>query len=156
MRVGKRMGTGLALFAMVVAPLLAHAGSIFEYLQKVNGLYSVPIISIFVVASLSKRADGRGAKVGIAVGLLSYTLFSFVELEGLHWLHGYAISFALASGATILCSRGHQDSREAGPAEPARARTDLELTPWDGAPRAAVGLVVAVALIYVGLSWIST
>ena len=45
---GQIFAAGVAILAMIVAPLLAQMQSIFDYLQKVNGLYSVPIIVIFL------------------------------------------------------------------------------------------------------------
>jgi len=39
---GKTFGWVVAIAAMLIAPLLANTGSIFGYLQKMNGMYFVP------------------------------------------------------------------------------------------------------------------
>ena len=44
--VGKKFGILLAIASIFIAPMLDQMQSIFEYLQKVNGLYSVPILSL--------------------------------------------------------------------------------------------------------------
>ena len=39
---GKRFGIILAITSMFIAPLIAKAGSLFDYLQEINGIYSIP------------------------------------------------------------------------------------------------------------------
>jgi SSS family solute:Na+ symporter len=147
-RVGKYFGIIVGALAAAGAPALAAADSIFEYLQQVNGLYSVPIISIFLMGIVTRRADGRGARAGILVGLASYSWFTFAGVEGLHWLHGYAISFVAASLATLALSAGSQgqvvDATAAAP-EP-------RLEGWGSAKLAGGLCVAAAAVIYLVLS----
>ena len=107
---GQIFAAGIAILAMVVAPLLAQMQSIFDYLQKVNGLYSVPIIVIFLMGILTRRANARGAKAAMAVGVLSYAAFTFADVliadlqwpNWYHWLHGYGISVGLAFATVVL------------------------------------------------------
>ena len=49
---GKMFGIILAISAMFIAPLIANAESLFAYLQEVNGIYSIPILTIIVVGYL--------------------------------------------------------------------------------------------------------
>ena len=53
--IGKKFGIILAIASIIIAPLLAQLDSIFQYLQKVNGIYSVPIIAIFLLGILTKH-----------------------------------------------------------------------------------------------------
>jgi SSS family solute:Na+ symporter len=76
-KVGQYFGLSLALLAVLIAPQLKHMGTIFEYLQKANGLFSVPVISIFLVGILTQRASARGAKMAIVFGILTYSVFIF-------------------------------------------------------------------------------
>ena len=46
---GKTFGIFLAIASMFIAPLIANAGSLFDYLQEINGIYSIPILTIIVV-----------------------------------------------------------------------------------------------------------
>jgi SSS family solute:Na+ symporter len=104
-KIGKYFSIGLAIASICIAPLLAQMQSIFEYLQKVNGLYSVPIIGIFLLGILTKRIPAIAAKVGMITGMCAYAFFTFINIQdvpqllansdgNLHWLHGYFISFA--------------------------------------------------------------
>jgi SSS family solute:Na+ symporter len=75
---GKAFGIFLAFFAMFIAPLIANADSLFSYLQEVNGVYSIPILTIIVVGYTTKRVPAIAAKVGLISGSLLYILSQFV------------------------------------------------------------------------------
>jgi SSS family solute:Na+ symporter len=75
---GKIFGIILALASMFIAPLIANAGSLFSYLQEVNGIYSIPILTIIVVGYLTKRVPAIAAKIGIISGSLLYIISQFI------------------------------------------------------------------------------
>ncbi|RXG14045.1 SSS family solute:Na+ symporter [Leeuwenhoekiella aestuarii] len=75
---GKIFGVCLALAAMFIAPLIANAGSLFSYLQEINGIYSIPIFTIIVVGYLTKRVPAIAAKIGIILGSLMYIVSQFL------------------------------------------------------------------------------
>mgnify|MGYP001129105586 CR=1 FL=1 len=74
---GKIFGVCLALAAMFIAPLIANAGSLFNYLQEINGIYSIPILTIIVVGYLTKRVPAIAAKIGILSGSILYIISQF-------------------------------------------------------------------------------
>jgi len=154
-KVGKIFGTVLAIASMIIAPLLADLQSIFEYLQKVNGLYSVPIISIFFMGIVSRRTSALAAKFGMVVGLVAYAFFTFAGIEGLHWLHGYAISFALSVGAMLIVSlkRPRTDAEIEASSDLPPAPVDM--TPWKHAKTASAIIIVLLVLTYIGLYLLS-
>jgi solute:Na+ symporter, SSS family len=96
---GKIFGTLLAILSMLIAPLIAFAPSgLFGYLQKVNGCYSIPILTIIIVGYLSKKVDALAAKIAILSGVLLYLTYiildSFVWIDAFpHFLHVMAILF---------------------------------------------------------------
>ena len=75
---GKIFGICLALAAMFIAPMIANAGSLFNYLQEINGIYSIPILTIIVVGYLTKRVPAIAAKIGIISGSALYILSQFI------------------------------------------------------------------------------
>lgn len=75
---GKVFGVCLALAAMFIAPLIANAGSLFNYLQEINGIYSIPIFTIIVVGYLTKRVPAIAAKIGILSGSVLYIISQFI------------------------------------------------------------------------------
>lgn len=94
---GKIFGVCLALAAMFIAPMIANAGSLFNYLQEINGIYSIPILTIIVIGYLTKRVPAIAAKIGIISGSVLYIISQF-------WLQPQLVNSALeeakASGIT--------------------------------------------------------
>ena len=91
---GKAFGVILAIVSMFIAPLIANAGSLFAYLQEINGIYSIPILTIIVVGYLTKRVPAIAAKVGLLSGCLLYILSQFI-------LQPYFIDKALANAEAV-------------------------------------------------------
>ncbi len=96
-RYGKIFGVCLALAAMFIAPMIANAGSLFNYLQEINGIYSIPILTIIVIGYTTKRVPAIAAKIGIISGSVLYIISQF-------WLQPKYVNSALeeaeASGIT--------------------------------------------------------
>ena len=82
---------------MFIAPQLANAGSLFDYLQEVNGIYSIPILTIIVIGYLTKRVPALAAKIGLLSGSLLYILSQFIMQP--HFV-GKALEDAAARGIT--------------------------------------------------------
>lgn len=74
---GKIFGICLALAAMFIAPLIANAGSLFNYLQQINGIYSIPIFTVIVIGYTTKRVPAIAAKIGIISGSVLYIISQF-------------------------------------------------------------------------------
>lgn len=87
---GKTFGVILAIASMFIAPLIANAGSLYAYLQEINGIYSIPILSIIVVGYLTKRVPAIAAKIGLVSGCLLYIVSQF-------FMQPYYVSKALES-----------------------------------------------------------
>ena len=152
---GQIFAAGIAILAMIVAPLLAQMQSIFDYLQKVNGLYSVPIIVIFLMGILTRRANARGAKAAMAVGVLSYAAFTFADIvisdlqwpTWYHWLHGYGISVALAFATVVVFFGQPQVENQ----DPEACASPVDMNPWSMAKPIAVMIALAAVGLYAGL-----
>ena len=85
---GKIFGICLALAAMFIAPLIADAGSLFNYLQEINGIYSIPIFTIIVIGYATKRVPAIAAKIGLFSGSALYIISQF-------WLKNKFVDSAL-------------------------------------------------------------
>ena len=87
---------------MCIAPLIANADqSLFDYLQEINGCYSIPILTIIVVGYLTKHVPAIAAKVALFSGVGLYVFSQFWlknevgEDDYPHFLHVMAILFVL-------------------------------------------------------------
>jgi SSS family solute:Na+ symporter len=130
---GRSFGIVLALASIIIAPLLSQLDSIFQYLQKVNGIYSVPIIAIFLLGILTKHIPAIGAKIGMAVGFISYAYFVFFPIENFHWLHMYFISFTWSIMVMLLIGylkpKTDEEIKESDKRDPAPVDMPLSLLP---------------------------
>lgn len=161
--IGKKFGIGLALISIFIAPILDQMQSIFEYLQKVNGLYSVPIIGIFLLGITTKHVPAIGAKVGMLVGMSFYSFFSFINIkdvptffangEGdLHWLHGYFISFLASIAVMLVIGKIKPKTDEEIAISDQREPAPVDMTPWANAKNVSIAIMATTIGIYILLS----
>ena len=163
---GKKFGIALAIASIFIAPLLDQMQSIFEYLQKVNGLYSVPIIGIFLLGITTKRVPAIAAKLGMIVGMVAYAFFTFVNIKDvpqffangdgdLHWLHGYFISFVASILVMLLIGKLKPKTAEEIAISDQRDPAPVDMTPWGSAKNASIAIIGVTVGIYFILSIIA-
>ena len=85
--------------------------------------------------------------------MLSYGYFSFFGESFFHWLHGYAISFAIAI-ATLVIFAKVQPRSDSVIAEQTLPPPPVDMTPWAHAKLASVVIVVLTVLSY-GLLYVA-
>ena len=165
-RIGKYFGIGLAVASIMIAPILDQMQSIFEYLQKVNGLYSVPIIGIFMLGIGTKHVPAIAAKIGMIVGMVFYAFFTFVNIKDvpvffangdgdLHWLHGYFISFISSVVVMLVIGYIKPKSVEEIAISDQRVPAPVDMTPWHQAKNASYAIMGTTVLMYLFLTWAS-
>ena len=162
-KIGKYFGVLLAVASILIAPLLAQMDSIFQYLQKVNGLYSVPIIGIFLLGITTRHVPAIAAKVGMIVGILFYSFFSFVNIKNvipffantdgdLHWLHGYFISFLASIGVMLIIGYLAPKTEEEIAVSEKKIPAPVDMTPWPLAKKVSAGIFGTTIAIYLLLT----
>ena len=165
-KTGKQFGILLAILSIVIAPLLAQTQSIFQYLQKVNGLYSVPIIGIFLLGITTKHVPAIAAKVGMVVGMAMYAFFSFENLHNvpeffadgngdLHWLHGYFISFVFSVIVMLAIGKMKPKTVEEIALSNQREPAPVDMTPWSESKKVSIGIMSATLGIYLLLTMVA-
>ena len=128
-----------------------------------NGLYSVPIIGIFLLGIMTKHVPAIAAKFGMVIGMIVYSFFSFINLKNvpaffadgngeLHWLHGYFISFVLSITVMLLIGYFYPKSidkiNQSEKIDPA----PVDITPWKYAKHVSCLIAGATLGIYFLLS----
>ncbi|MFK8059449.1 MAG: solute:sodium symporter family transporter [Polaribacter sp.] len=162
-KAGKTFGVFLAILSMVVAPFIANAGSVFEYLQEINGTYSIPILTIVVVGYLTKYVPAIAAKVGLISGVVLYSIsqflikptFDVIEIvDGVevvtgnsypHFLHIMAILFVL--NIIIMLIIGKLNPRKEAYVQ--FNSKEVDITPWKYLKPVGGLVCVIVIAIYV-------
>jgi SSS family solute:Na+ symporter len=148
-RSGKVFGWIVAISAMCIAPLLANTTSIFSYLQKMNGLYFIPIFSVVLVGMLSRRVPPKAAKIALITGFSVIAVGYFVPpfdmiVESMHEFHFLGIVFAYLVVTMLVIG-------ELAPLDEEFVQQDakaVDMTPWRHAKKSGVVLLATVLAIY--------
>ena len=95
-KVGRLTTLILAIFAIIVAPMVANAPEgLYQLLQKLNGIFFIPIASIMIAGFFTKNISAFAAKISLLVGLLFYINVTFVFKSDIHFVHVWGIEFIL-------------------------------------------------------------
>lgn len=137
----------IALFSFFVAPLLWFAPEgLWQIIRIFTGFYNIPIVAIVIVGLFAKRTPAIAAKIVILFHVIAYGLLKFVfaDIVTLHFLHLYAILFAIEVAIMLLA--GRIAPRATPWVVPNAAKVDL--TPWRFARPVAFTLMSAVVGLY--------
>ncbi len=104
-RIGQWVAVVYTIVPVLMVPLFADARSIIDLLQKLNGLYSMPVLAIFLVAVVfGDRVLGLAARWGLLFGAVLYAVFTFLW-SPLHYIHLMFITLVLTVAFILGLSR---------------------------------------------------
>ncbi len=111
-RLGGAVTIVFVILALFLVPVYNGADSIINLVQELNGLLSMPILSVFIVGLLFRGVDPRAAIVAVLFGTSLYAFFSFgLEEMPLHYIHMMLVTLvscvvvALASNRLVFGGR---------------------------------------------------
>lgn len=142
--VGKRVGTGLAIVSICVAPFVSNAPSgLYDFLQECFGFYSMPILAIVLVGFYTKRVPACAPKITLVVHVILYSISKFLPLN-VHYLYVLSVLFPVDLALMLLI----------GKLKPRAADFILEdskavdLTPWKYVKPAALTCFILMLCVY--------
>lgn len=98
--------TGIAI---LLVPVFQNADSIINLLQQLNGLFSMPILSAFIVGLLFRNVGAWAAIFGVLWGFSVYALYTFVWQPAgsitLHYIHFMVVVLASSVLAALAFNR---------------------------------------------------
>ena len=149
-RSGKIFGWLIAIFSMCLAPLLLGQDSIFSYLQKMNGLYFIPILAVVVVGMLTRRVPPIAAKAALLTGFVVIACGYFLPaaasiVASMHDFHFLGLVFAYLVIMMLVIG-------EIWPLKDEWLQVDVgavDMTPWIHARKASLILILLVLTIYI-------
>lgn len=156
-RFGRIFGTTVATASMVIAPLLAGQDSIFGYLQKMNGLYAIPIFAVVLVGMFTRRVPAIAANLallgGVAViGTVYFAPAAVGPLATINGFHLLGVVFAGLVGFMLLfgliCPRSSTESEDPRSAATQPVGHAIPMEPWRWTYPAGGVLVAIVVGIY--------
>lgn len=148
-RSGKIFGWIVAAAAMMLAPFLAQTESIFGYLQKMNGIYFIPIFAVVLVGMLTRRVPPLAANLALIVGflviLIGYFVYPFSQVvESMHEFQFLGTVFAWLVIMMLVVG-------ELRPTKNEYIQVDVgavDMSPWRYAKPAGWALILIVIVIY--------
>jgi solute:Na+ symporter, SSS family len=103
-RIGQTVAVVASVVAVALVPMYENSRSIIDTLQKLNGLYSMPVLAVFLAAVFFRRPHALAAKIGLLFGALLYAVFTFVW-SPLHFIHLMFITLCSSLGLMLLLGR---------------------------------------------------
>ena len=149
---GKVFGWIVAIAAMCIAPLLANTTSIFGYLQKMNGMYCVPIFAVVFTAMATRRVPALAAKIGLIAGVVMIGAGYWVEpfkswATSMHDFHFIGLVFVIL--VLLMLIIGWIKPGKTFVQEDVKA---VDMTPWKHAKWVGGILCLVVLIIYASLA----
>lgn len=147
--VGKIFGVAIALFAIVVAPMIANApDGLYTFMKSVMGFFNIPTLVVVLMGFATKKTPAIGAKIAIIFFIISYALYKFVFPLPIHYLHVYGILFVIC--VIIMLVAGKIAPREVAYVQ--RDVKEVDLTPWKYAKPVSSVIVTSLVYLYVVFS----
>ena len=145
-RIGKLTSTVLAIFAIMVAPMVANApDGLYQLLQQLNGIFFIPIASIMLAGFFLKRISAMGAKAALFVGLAFYITTTFILKTDIHFIHIWGIEFLLNMAVMFAVSHFYPPDSEFQ----AEDLHILDMKEWKYTKHMSIILCVVTLLIYI-------
>ena len=101
---------GLTVLSLALVPVYAQAESIINLLQQLWGLFSMPILSIFVVGLVFKNVHANAGIAAVIFGVFLYgsMTFEFSPFHlpfGLHYIHLMLVTLISCVSLALLINR---------------------------------------------------
>ncbi|MEM6513256.1 MAG: SLC5 family protein [Pseudomonadota bacterium] len=94
------------VLALLLVPVYSGAESIINLVQELNGLLSMPILSVFIVGLLFRGVDPRSAIIAVLFGTSLYAFFSFgLEQMPLHYIHMMLFTLISCVAVALITNR---------------------------------------------------
>ncbi len=114
-RLSTWLQVGFALFSIAMVPAYARSQGIMQTIQALIGLFSMPILSAFIIGLLFRNVDARAVIATILFGSGFYALFAFAwpALHAQHaavpapwhFLHSMALTVWVCIGFALALNR---------------------------------------------------
>lgn len=144
--IGKWTSTILAVFAIMVAPMVANApDGLYQLLQQLNGIFFIPVASIMLAGFFIPRISATGAKAALVVGLIFYIMCTFILQVDMHFIHIWGVEFLLNMAVMFGVSYFYPNNKDLHTGE----IDMLDLTHWKYARHLSVALCIVTIAIYI-------
>ncbi|MEQ8550897.1 MAG: solute:sodium symporter family transporter [Cyclobacteriaceae bacterium] len=96
----------VSLLVMFSAPFIFFSDTgFYTYLQKLAGMFSVPVFTIVLFGFFVKRSSPKAANSGVLFFLITYFILTYVLDLEIHFLHTLFFLFAITSLFLLISGR---------------------------------------------------
>ncbi len=137
---GRAFGLFIAILSVGIAPFIMFApNGLFDLLQRLAGLFSVPIFTIVFMGYMTKRVPAIAAKVSLSVFVITYGIVQFTpkayysylgplqSLAEIHFFHQLAVLFVICCSLMFII--GKLMPRDTDYVLP--INESMDITPWE-------------------------
>ena len=83
----------IGVIVVALAPVISlFPSGLYAVVQQFNGVYSMPMLALILVAFFSKRTSKLGAKVTLFTHIILYAIINFVFTE-INYLYTFSVLF---------------------------------------------------------------
>lgn len=137
---GRSFGLFIAILSVGIAPFIMFApNGLFDLLQRLAGLFSVPIFTIVFMGYMTKRVPAIAAKISLTLFVITYGIVQFTPasmhdylgplkpLAELHFFHQLAVLFVVCCVVMLLVGKLYpRDTDYVLP-----VNKEMDITPWE-------------------------
>lgn len=144
-RVGHIATLIIGITVVLLSPLIAiFPSGLYAVVQQFNGVYSMPVLALILVAFFSKHTSKLGAKVTLITHIVLYALISFV-FPDLNYLYTFSGIFILDL-VIILIFNKVKPSNEF---DLKTNNSKVDITPWKYRYVAGMIILALVVVVYI-------
>ncbi len=122
-------------------------------MKNIAAVLNIPLLAIVFMGFVSRRTPAAAANIALVAGIVFQSYFGIYKGNKLgdvelHWLHVAALNFAFLM---VLMYVVRLATPRAEPYEQ-KYSEDVDITPWRFAKPVGVGVVVMIAIMYIGFA----
>ena len=103
-RLNRIISLAFMILSIALVPVYSGADSIINLVQQLNGLLSMPILSVFIIGLLFTDVDARAMMLALVFGVGLYAVFSFVWTP-LHYIHLMLVTLVACIAVALALNR---------------------------------------------------
>jgi len=103
-RLNRIISLAFMLVSIALVPVYAGADSIINLVQQLNGLLSMPILSVFIVGLLFTDVDARAMMAALLFGVGLYAVFTFLWTP-VHYIHLMLVTLLACIALALVLNR---------------------------------------------------
>ncbi len=103
-RLNRVISLAFMVLSIALVPVYSGADSIINLVQQLNGLLSMPILSVFIVGLLFTDVDARAMMVALLFGVALYGVFTFLWTP-VHYIHLMLVTLVACIAMALALNR---------------------------------------------------